>query len=118
MLRDYLSCNGHATRTCARPCLARPCLACMLRCVLRHSKPLPVATDDEMEVAALLGVAVPTYLINDGARDNRGAAAASGSYEPEAVIVDMVGCRFERAGLMEWRHMVVTPEQVCRHEAH
>ena len=66
---------------------------------------------DEMEVAALLGVAVPTYLINDGARDNRGVVGAAGSFEEEAVIVDMVGCRFERTQLMEWRHMVVTPEQ-------
>jgi len=66
---------------------------------------------DEMEVAALMGVAVPTYLINDGARGNRAAPGAPGSFEERAVIVDQVGCRFERAGLMEWRHMAVTPEQ-------
>ena len=66
---------------------------------------------DEMEVAALLGVAVPTFLISDGARGNRAMLGGPGTFEPEAVIIDQVGCRFERAGLMDWRHMVVTPEQ-------
>eukprot|EP01048_Picozoa_sp_COSAG05_P042695 COSAG05_NODE_23208_length_259_cov_0.962500_1_plen_59_part_01 len=51
---------------------------------------------DEMEVAALLGVAVPTMLINDGARNNSAIPGVPGSFEPEAIIVDMVGCRFER----------------------
>ena len=66
---------------------------------------------DEMDVSALLGVAVPTYLINDGARDNDALVGAEGSFEEEAVIVDQVGCRFERKGLMEYKHMVATPEQ-------
>ena len=46
---------------------------------------------DEMAVAALLGVAVPSYVINDGRRDNRGVRGAAGSHEAEAVIIDQVG---------------------------
>ena len=64
-----------------------------------------------MEVAALLGVAVPSFLINDGARDNRARRGAAGTYEEAGVVVDQVGCRFEVEGRMEWRHMVVTPQQ-------
>eukprot|EP00966_Prymnesium_polylepis_P059738 1385739-Prymnesium_polylepis.1 len=64
-----------------------------------------------MEVAALMGVAVSTFLINDGARNNYAQKGVPGSFEERAVIVDQVGCRFERAELMEWRHMVVSPEQ-------
>jgi hypothetical protein len=66
---------------------------------------------DEMQVAALLGVAVPSFFINDGRRSNAAKAAPAGSFEEEGVVVDQVGCRFERPGLMEWQHMVVTREQ-------
>ena len=60
---------------------------------------------------ALLGVAVPSYLINDGARNNRAQHGSPGSFEDQGVIVDMVGCRFEVPGKMEWRHMIVTQQQ-------
>ena len=66
---------------------------------------------DEMEVAALVGVGVPSFFINDGSRDNRASPGRPGSYEEEGVVVDMVGCRFEVEGRMEWRHMIVTPQQ-------
>jgi hypothetical protein len=66
---------------------------------------------DEMQIAALLGVSVPTYFINNGARDNQGVPAAPGTYQETGVYVGLVGARFERPGLMEWQHMVVTKEQ-------
>lgn len=65
----------------------------------------------EMQVSALLGISVPTFFINDGGRDNRGVPAPPGTFEDQGVVVDQVGCRFERPQLMEWQHMVVTREQ-------
>lgn len=66
---------------------------------------------DEMEVSAMLGISVPTFLINVCDRDNLGFAGLPGTFEEQGVIIDQVGCRFERPGRMEWQHMVVTPTQ-------
>jgi len=66
---------------------------------------------DEMQIAALLGVSVPSFFINDGARGNKALPGDAGTFEEEGVVIDQVGCRFERPGLMEWQHMVVTQEQ-------
>lgn len=66
---------------------------------------------DEMQIAALLGVSVPTYFINAGARSNQGKKAAEGTYQQEGVYVGLVGARFEKPGFMEWKHMIVTQEQ-------
>jgi len=66
---------------------------------------------DEMAIAALLGVSVSTYFINDGNRNNKAQQGAYGSYEQEGIYVGLVGARFEKEGLMEWQHMIVTPEQ-------
>lgn len=66
---------------------------------------------EEMELSALLGVSVPTHFINKGHRANRGVLGAEGSFEPKGIYVALVGSRFEREGLMEWKHMVVTPSQ-------
>jgi hypothetical protein len=62
--------------------------------------------------SAVRSVAVPTFLINDGARDNRGRIGVAGSFEEHAVIVDQVGCRFERSELME----VASPQHEPRPE--
>ena len=78
---------------------------CRWRCVLPLPPPAPV------QISALLGVAVPTFFVNDGRRDNRGRPGPAGAFEAAGVVVDQVGCRFERPGLMEWQHMVVTPAQ-------
>lgn len=64
---------------------------------------------DEMQIAALIGVSVPTYFINDGNRNNQGKKARANSHEKEGVYVGLVGARFERPGLMEWQHMIITP---------
>jgi hypothetical protein len=66
---------------------------------------------DEMAVSALIGMSSPTYFINNGARDNSGSKGAAGSYENEGIYVGLVGARFEKPGYMEWRHIIVTPEQ-------
>ncbi len=66
---------------------------------------------DEMQIAALLGVSTPTYFINRGDRNNKGLLAAPGTYQETGVYVGLVGARFEKVGLMDWQHIVVTKEQ-------
>lgn len=66
---------------------------------------------DEMAIAALLGVSVPTLFINAGGRSNRGVPGEPGSFLDAGVYTGLVGARFERQGLMEWRHIIVDPEQ-------
>jgi hypothetical protein len=66
---------------------------------------------DEIQIAALMGVSVPTRFINRGDRRNQGAPGPPGSFEESGVYVGLVGARFEKEGLMEWAHIMVTPEQ-------
>lgn len=66
---------------------------------------------DEMQVSALLGVAVPSFFINTGRYDNDAQPGEAGTFEEEGVVMDQGGCRFERRNLLEWQHMVVTEEQ-------
>jgi len=66
---------------------------------------------EEMQIAALIGVSVPTYFINDGSRQNSAQKGAANTYEEEGVYVGLVGARFEKPGLMEWQHIVITPSQ-------
>lgn len=66
---------------------------------------------DEMAIAALLGVSVPTYFINNGSRTNRGVPALAGTFEESGIYVGLVGARFEKPGYMEWAHIMVTSEQ-------
>lgn len=60
---------------------------------------------DEMKLAALLTVSSPVQLINTGSRKNAGRAAAAGTYQPEAIYLGQVGCRFEVPYKMEHSHM-------------
>ncbi|KAL1520189.1 hypothetical protein AB1Y20_023659 [Prymnesium parvum] len=71
---------------------------------------------DEMALSALIGMSTPTHFINDGARHNRGAASAK--CEPSGVFVGLVGARFERTGVMEWQHLIVTAEQNTAHNGY
>lgn len=66
---------------------------------------------DEMQIAALLGVSVPTYFINNGIRDNSGLKGDSGTFQEHGIYVGLVGARFEKKDLMEWQHMIITPTQ-------
>lgn len=65
----------------------------------------------EMQIAALMGVSVPTFFINDGSRYNEGFPGKIGTFEPSGIYTGLVGARFERMGLMEWQHMIVTAAQ-------
>ncbi|MBI2344768.1 DUF4804 domain-containing protein [Candidatus Dependentiae bacterium] len=66
---------------------------------------------DEMQISALLGVAVPTFFINNGNRFNKALPDISNNFEHEGIYVGLVGARFEKPGLMEWQHMIITSEQ-------
>ena len=63
---------------------------------------------DEMALSALLGVAVPTHFVNNGARSNRGVPGCPGEFERTGVLVGLVGARFEKPDQMESLHMLVT----------
>lgn len=65
----------------------------------------------EMQIAALLGASVPTCFINPGSRNNNGMPGMPGTFETSGVYTGLVGARFEREGLMEWQHLVVSPAQ-------
>jgi len=66
---------------------------------------------DEMLLSACIGVSVPTYFINKGERENNGVPAAQRHFREEGVFVGLVGARFERENLMEWKLCMVTQEQ-------
>jgi hypothetical protein len=66
---------------------------------------------DEMQIAALLGISVPTMFINKGNRYNGAQLGEEGSYEKSGVYTGLVGARFERAGKMEWQHMMLRDSQ-------
>lgn len=66
---------------------------------------------DEMAIAALFGVSVPTYFINYGDRLNRGRKGSEGTFQEEGVYVGLVGARFEVPGVMEYSHMLIDPNQ-------
>ena len=70
-----------------------------------------VQSYDEMALSALVGVATPTHFCNRGGRRNLGEPAPPGTFERTGVYYGLVGARFERANLMEWKHLVVTPSQ-------
>lgn len=65
---------------------------------------------DEMQIGALLSISGPSFFVNDGAKDNRGKLQTT-PFEKEAVIAGSVGCRFERPGVMEYQHMLITKTQ-------
>ena len=69
---------------------------------------------DEMALSALLLLSVPTHFINNGARANRGQLARDAgtlAHEKRGVLVGVVGARFERPGVMEAAHVLITPQQ-------
>lgn len=66
---------------------------------------------DEMQIGALLSIAGPSLFVNDGDKMNKGTYGEENSFEKEAIICGAVGCRFERKGLMEYQHMLITEKQ-------
>lgn len=80
----------------------------------RHASELRlpnVMSYDEIALAALVCVSVPTHFINAGGRHNQRVPGERGTFEPKGVYTACVGARFERPGLMEWAHLVVSQEQ-------
>lgn len=66
---------------------------------------------DEMQISALLGVSSSTHFINKGERTNAGKLGKEGEYEKTGIYAGLVGARFEKPGLMDYQHMVVTKTQ-------
>lgn len=66
---------------------------------------------DEIEIAALFGVSTPTFFINNGERNNLGRIGVSGTYQESGIYTGVVGARFEKPNFMEWKYIVITPEQ-------
>ena len=69
---------------------------------------------DEMRISALISMYVPTFFLNEGLQNNRGKMTGDDSKTPYGVFVASVGARFERPGLMEYAHMIVSKEQNTR----
>ena len=68
---------------------------------------------DEMQISALISMSTPTLFINSGARNNKGKRETDANklFEQSGVYVGSVGARFERPGVMEYAHMLVTEAQ-------
>ena len=66
---------------------------------------------DEMQIAALIGVSTPTYFINNGARNNKAIPTNDDTHQKEGIYTGLVGARFEKPELMEYQHIIITPEQ-------
>jgi len=60
-------------------------------------------TYDEMEISALINVAVPTFFIDDGRRNKKNQGM---EYEQECILVSLIGCRFENR-YMETKYITV-----------
>ena len=67
-------------------------------------------TYEEMEFSTFISLSIYTPFINNGSRRNM-AIKSSEPHEPEGIYIGQVGCRFEEAQKMEWRFMIVDPQQ-------
>lgn len=65
---------------------------------------------DEMQVSALILVAVPTLFINNGKRNSECLPGEPGSFQESGVLVACVGARIVKEGRMEAEHMLITPQ--------
>ncbi|CAE7232941.1 MSH2 [Symbiodinium microadriaticum] len=65
---------------------------------------------DEMQISALISVAVPTLFINRGGRDSLCQPGDRGTFEDTGIMVACVGARMVLPGRMEAAHMVVSGE--------
>jgi hypothetical protein len=66
---------------------------------------------DEMQASALLGMSTPTYFINNGTRNNQAHQGDPSTFQETGIYVGLVGARFEKPNVMEWQHIIITPEQ-------
>jgi hypothetical protein len=65
---------------------------------------------DEIALAALVSMIVPTFVINNGGRFNKGVRG-TGQYVNQGVYGGLVGARFEVSDVMEHRFIVVSESQ-------
>jgi Domain of unknown function (DUF4804) len=80
---------------------------------VEESDPITLAnylSYDEMQLSALLGISSFTPFINKGHRSNGGEKSPE-PHEETGIYIGLVGARFERWGKMEYRYMIVTPQQ-------
>ncbi|XP_073835321.1 uncharacterized protein [Musca autumnalis] len=67
---------------------------------------------DEIKLSAFLSVSSHSELINNGARDNMAVIEKDHSkIEREGVVIGLIGARFQRAFVMEYQDIFITPEQ-------
>ncbi|CAK1589797.1 unnamed protein product [Parnassius mnemosyne] len=67
---------------------------------------------DEMKLSAMVYVSGHTECINDGERKNSGVIREDIA-EEDAVIIGLVGPRFERRGRMDYEDILITEQQNC-----
>ncbi|XP_063546063.1 uncharacterized protein LOC134753956 [Cydia strobilella] len=67
---------------------------------------------DEMKIAAFVYVSGYTECINNGSRKNQGVISEEDA-ESDAVIIGIVGPRFERRGRMDYEDILTTEQQNC-----
>jgi hypothetical protein len=65
---------------------------------------------DEMQLSALISVAVPTLFVNSGGRDSKCLLGERGSFQETGIIVACVGARMVNGRRMEAEHMLVTAD--------
>jgi hypothetical protein len=66
-------------------------------------------TYEEMEISTFISLSIYTPFINNGSRRN--LAEPYGNHEKEGIYIGQVGCRFDEAQKMEWRFMIIDPQQ-------
>lgn len=66
---------------------------------------------DEIPFAALLGLASPTYFINNGNRNNRAMLDSATPHQERGIYAGIVGPRLEKSNYMEWKQIIVTMQQ-------
>ena len=64
---------------------------------------------DEVALSALGGASAETFVINRGDRYNGGERTED--HCQKAIYLGLVGTRFERQDVMEWRHMIIDDRQ-------
>ena len=65
---------------------------------------------EEIELAALMGMSVPTFFINDGGKYNNGNYKDNDFVE-EGICIGSVGTRFELQNKMEYKYMIIDESQ-------
>ncbi|CAG9792523.1 unnamed protein product [Diatraea saccharalis] len=67
---------------------------------------------DEMKLSAMVYVSGPTECINDGSRSNAGVVREDNA-EKDAIIIGLIGARFERKFRMDYEDVLITEQQNC-----